>query len=1237
MKKRFFLLIVISLISLGLVTVTLVAAGVAQDKGQSPSGSAPVIPPQANPPNLSYLNQIASSSNPNSGSFTKRPAEGQTKPTPPPTVPDNSGERMRQQAMSVQPTGVDAVNRFEFWLNSSGWTNMWGEVTTATEVTVWLPREPFSLTSSADPSCSGCFNFPEHAILYPGDVVTVTTSAGDPPVIIQIHDPLEAHADALTGQVWGQIGDWYTREVEVHTQNGYVITTTATDGVGNFMATWPEMQRGDSGYIRFVDQVDSTSVIFHRPFYDLEPRITVDYADDWIEEVYEAGHTVWITLTNATGGIKATASGETGSLDIWGGTEGWSTPANMLWDGLRPDIQPGDHVSVRVDNGRTGEVHLPEITGEVDVAADTVSGNLVGDWLTGTVYVGCAVWGPPNAPGMGTSATPPDYPYLCDFGGSFDILPGMNVAVDYREADNDQVFNIIHQAAPNLWINIWGEGTPASGGNYILHVQYNNGGDALAPNVVITSTLKGMEYITDTSGLSHTGTGDPLDPLVWQVGDLEPYGLWWGTYEYYIFVRVVNPPGAGLFTDARIRTNLTYYQNENDKYASWGYDPIPELNVDVSVGKWAWTGDPAPGNDFVYDVSVCNNGNTSSDWVVLTDTLPLSTTLVDWWGSHPGWEEVTRSAHELVVTRPTIQDHWCGDVWLQVHLDETAWPGMPQLLNVADVWTNNDTNPDNNHTETWLGVGQPHPNLALSPGWVTGQHVPGGSYNYELIYTNNGNVPLDDVLLTSTLPAGTIFVDAYGAYSNIWYSYPPDVIVSPTLTQDGYAVWNIGHLENGVAKLVGVELKIDSASKVGDPLNVQLDISPQPWEDRYDDNTLRYQNQVNAYGPNLRIDKHTNWNWEQPGPDEYLINHELRMMNLGSRQLENVWITDTLPAHASLDSWWRDHGPDGMNVSASDGMVVFYVPELRPGDTASFYYRIRFEPGTVHQGMAFTDWMEAPYEGDVNPADNYDTVTAYSGPDVYVRKYLSGGIPEPGAIITFTVEFGNQNRWPWNSDDLSPNPSSLVIDSLPEGMTFITATAPGTPGEHWSWWLKTDNTFIWKWGPMQSQTLWWYKLVVQLDADLAPGQVLTNTIEAYGLSSNNIDPDPSNNRAECTVTIPHAGVTLAPPSQAASASPGSMVTYTFTLTNTSIVADTFAISATGVWTTSLSTASSGVVQPGDSFTFSLQVTVPDNVLFGDQDITHVLVQSGYEPTVQASADVTTTAFLFRLWLPFIIR
>ena len=58
---------------------------------------------------------------------------------------------------------------------------------------------------------------------------------------------------------------------------------------------------------------------------------------------------------------------------------------------------------------------------------------------------------------------------------------------------------------------------------------------------------------------------------------------------------------------------------------------------------------------------------------------------------------------------------------------------------------------------------------------------------------------------------------------------------------------------------------------------------------------------------------------------------------------------------------------------------------------------------------------------DITPEDNHDEVTAFTGSDTFVRKWLKEGVVQAGREITYTVEFGNANRWPWNTD---PNVNS---------------------------------------------------------------------------------------------------------------------------------------------------------------------------------------------------------------------
>jgi uncharacterized repeat protein (TIGR01451 family) len=123
-------------------------------------------------------------------------------------------------------------------------------------------------------------------------------------------------------------------------------------------------------------------------------------------------------------------------------------------------------------------------------------------------------------------------------------------------------------------------------------------------------------------------------------------------------------------------------------------------------------------------------------------------------------------------------------------------------------------------------------------------------------------------------------------------------------------------------------------------------------------------------------------------------------------------------------------------------------------------------------------------------------------------------VPEPGEVLTYTVEFGNSNLPPWDGD---PNYGSHITETLPEGMTFITATWGSN--QPWVPELVDGNTIVWGWGTMWNNSVWEYDLVVQLDESLQGGDVLTNTIEAYGDSPYDVEPDWENNVFELPLTV----------------------------------------------------------------------------------------------------------------------
>jgi PKD repeat protein len=286
-------------------------------------------------------------------------------------------------------------------------------------------------------------------------------------------------------------------------------------------------------------------------------------------------------------------------------------------------------------------------------------------------------------------------------------------------------------------------------------------------------------------------------------------------------------------------------------------------------------------------------------------------------------------------------------------------------------------------------------------------------------------------------------------------------------------------------------------------------------EDRYDDNTITWVEQVNDPGPNLSVDKHTNWHWTWEGQLEF----ELRIRNLGTERLDNFWITDTYPISTGFyGNWWVNHGPwITWTQDAENHLFAMWVDELNPGDTASVGFQLDVDPEIIGvEGLAFTNTLEAPIANDTNPADNTDTLIAYSGPDVFVNKWLSGGDLRAGEIVTFTVEFGNQNFWPWDGDK---EYGSHITDTLPEAMTFITATAPWNPEEYWAPESMDGNEIAWGWGTMWNNSIWSFDIVAQIADDVVGGDVLTNRIEAFGDSPDDIEPNWENNVYEMVMTI----------------------------------------------------------------------------------------------------------------------
>jgi len=975
---------------------------------------------------------------------------------------------------------------------------------------------------------------PEQPNLEPGDLVSGRVSTGFTAAVEigTITGWVDADNDSIEGTVEAPWPPVSLLDVECHPWGGPPDTpskwsSAGPDGDPPYSCQWDPgtewdiLPGQDIGVSYYEPQGHQVFGVFSTPW------MRVNYAHDWVGGNYPLGHTFFITVTESDGiTVKGIAEVETAPDRGWGGP-GFETQ-DEDWLGARPDIVPGDLVRFHTD-GYDHTVQVGDIQGTVSVVNDNVSGPIYADWFAVDLLdVRCEVWVGPDGPdGRDDTAGPDgDPPYDCDWNGAWDILPGQDIAVMYTEPDDgDRVINVFREPAPDLSVGKGPEGHNEfePGGQAVFWMYYRNEGDAVADPALLVDTLPpGAAYVADSSGLPPI-----LDPgtVSWEIGPV-------ASGEEVQFQLVIElPPDPPPELTNMVDISTEFDPNEGNNHAEATIFLTLGPSVELHVGKRPAPGDPAPGSTYLYEIDYGNNGSVPTGPATLVDTLPVDTTVVDWYSQngYQLWTEVSRNG-QLVLEAPSIPGRWGDRIIMRLEIDPQV-PVDTQLVNLVELTTPDGTVSQLND-EAWTR--DPYWNAYVDKNLGWGIMVPGGEVEYNIHVSNHGNMP-NTTWLTDTLPSGATFVES-------WISDGRErVQIAPADIGDGTVTWSLGEILPGGWRNLDVRLAIDPAIEVGSVLTncAQVGIEEEDnWP--FDDESCRID-AVREPGPNLRVFKDYQWNGE--GQLEYQIGFQ----NLGTVPLYDVQIWDTLPEGTTFNGNWWHHFWRDILFDPMGPQLLWTVTELEPGWSSSIQFQVDLDGELIGvQGLAFTNTVEALIPGDMWPDDNVHQITAYTGPDIFAEKWLSGGEPRPGEVVTFTVRFGNQNQGPWGSDP-GPEPPTNIVDTLPEAMTFITATAPWNPEEVWPPDDIVDNSVIWSWGPMDAGNWWMFDIVALITDTVESGDVIVNTIEAFS-NGEDVDPLPGNNTTELPLTI------LAPSFQVAKEADtnqvaGTVVTYTLTVTN----------------------------------------------------------------------------------------
>ncbi len=439
------------------------------------------------------------------------------------------------------------------------------------------------------------------------------------------------------------------------------------------------------------------------------------------------------------------------------------------------------------------------------------------------------------------------------------------------------------------------------------------------------------------------------------------------------------------------------------------------LGADLAISKVDSPDPVAVSSALNYTLSVSNNGPSTANNLVVTDSLTAAVTFVS--ASGTGWS-CSWSAPVVTCTRPTLA---AGSSAPAITITVTT-PGAPTVLNNTASVTADEPDPDpanNSDSEfTTVNFGS-QVDLSLTKADTVDPVVVNGTLGYVLTVTNNSGIPANNLIVTDSLPNDVAFQSAIGAGWNCSHSgQPTGGVVTCTLGSLGQSstapVINITVTAPGAPTTLN-----NSASVTGDetdPVGTNNNDS--------EDTTV-----VEGANADLGITKTDS---VDPVALGGTISYTLSVENFGPSAATNVTVVDTLPSPVTFQSaggtGWSCV-PSGLTVTCTRATLAIGVaPPITLSVTA---------PGS-DQVVTNTAAVSAD-EADPISANNSD----FEGTTVGTPVAADLGIgmvagPEPvdmSATLLYSIRVTNYG--PATASNV------IVTDTLPAGVGFLSAIGTG--------------------------------------------------------------------------------------------------------------------------------------------------------------------------------------------------
>ena len=671
-------------------------------------------------------------------------------------------------------------------------------------------------------------------------------------------------------------------------------------------------------------------------------------------------------------------------------------------------------------------------------------------------------------------------------------------------------------------------GTPTTAGSYPFTVNVidaNNGIATASITLVVTNALT-LTFGTPPGGVVGTAYTDTLTaaggttPYTWSVsaGTL-PAGI---TLNASTGVLAGTPTAGGT-------SNFTVQVTDADGQTATQATSITVLAGALSIVQSANVATTTPGSTVSYTIKVTNSGQIALTGATFTD--PLSGVLDD--ASYN--TNAAATAGTVSFASPNLT--WTGNLAI----------GASATITFSVTVNNPDTGNQilaSTITSTTTGsncaAGSTDPNCTLSVPvsvlTITGTAnvstaTPGTTVSYTVTVTNSGQVAYTSAgftdALSGVLDDATYNLNATATAGSVSYT-------SPTLT------WT-GSLAVGATATITFSVTVNNPD-TGDKILASTITSTSAGNNCASGSTdARCASTVTVLIPGLTIALTANTGTATPGS---VVHYTITVTNSGQTAYTGAAFAD------SLGGVLDDAAYDG-DATATAGTVSYASPalswtgNLAIGATATITFSVTVNnPDTGDKVLATTvTSATAGSNCAVGSTDARCSVTVVVlVPALTIAVSAGSGTTAPGSVVHYTITVTNSGQTAYTGAAFADSLGGVLDDAAYDGDATATAGTVTYASPVLSW---TGNL-----APGAVATI---TFSVTVNSPDTGNDILASTITSATAGSNcaagSTDP-------RCSVSVPVSVLIIASTASTASATPGTTVGYTVTVTNSGQVAYT---------------------------------------------------------------------------------